>query len=456
MGEKRKINIIIGVGSLVIILALLGWFLTVIFEGEKPQISVTPRPEFFAKSETFMIRASDLKRGLKILTVELNQEGRKIKVFEKKFPFKGLFNRDGVAEFSKEFSLDPVNLNLAQGRVDLEVSVRDYSRRGGGDGNLSMVQHKMLVDTIPPAIRAISRLNYINMGGTGLVVYQASSDSVKSGIYVNEKYFPGFPAEEESTVEGLHVCYFAIPHNIKTRANVYLWAEDRAGNISNANFNFHVRRKRFRRDRINITDRFLSRILPYFSSLSFEPDDTDIEKFLKINRELRKENAEALYTMITESDKRQLWSGKWIRLKNAANMAGFGDRRLYYYKGEKIDEQIHLGVDLASLANSEVQAANSGRVIFADNLGIYGKTIVLDHGQGLASLYGHLSNINVKVGDWVDRGDAIGVTGHTGLAGGDHLHFGVLVSGVPVNPIEWWDSHWIQDNVTRKLELLTK
>jgi murein DD-endopeptidase MepM/ murein hydrolase activator NlpD len=137
-------------------------------------------------------------------------------------------------------------------------------------------------------------------------------------------------------------------------------------------------------------------------------------------------------------------------------MAGFGDRRFYYYKGQKIDEQVHLGVDLASLANSEVQASNNGRVVFRDRLGIYGLTVVLDHGQGIASVYSHLSEIRVAMGQEVMKGEVIGLTGQTGLAGGDHLHFGIMVNGVFVNPIEWWDSHWIHDNIDRKLEILDR
>jgi len=455
MGKKRKFNVFVAIGSLVVILALLGWFLTVIFEGEKPKIGLKPQPDFLSRGETFSLTVSDMRRGLKILRVELNQEGRKVKVLEKKFPFKGLLNRDGIFNFETNFDIDPSTYNLAQGRVDIEVRVWDYSRRGGGDGNLSMVQHKMLVDTIPPGIRALSRLNYINVGGTALVLYQTSSDSIQSGIYVNERFFSGYPAGE-GRQDGVHVCYFAVPHDVPEKNHLYLWAEDRAGNTAQADFNYHIRKKRFRQDRVNISDRFLKRVLPHFSDLAFDPEVTDIQKFLKINRGLRKENGDAFYNMRSESQPTQLWSGTWIRLRNAATMAGFGDRRIYYYKGEKIDEQCHLGVDLASLAQSEVQASNTGRVIFADRLGIYGQTIVLDHGQGLASLYGHLSKIHVTVGDEVQRGDPIGLTGQSGLAGGDHLHFGIMVGGVSVNPIEWWDSHWIQDNVTRKLALMKK
>jgi murein DD-endopeptidase MepM/ murein hydrolase activator NlpD len=252
------------------------------------------------------------------------------------------------------------------------------------------------------------------------------------------------------------VCYFGIPLDVKGKPEIYLWAEDGAGNRSRGIFNCHIRQKRFRTDKISITDRFLEQIFPYFSSYLKDVAGQEIEKFLKINQELRRKNALAFYNLRTKTSPKMLWEGVWIRLKNAANMARFGDHRSYYYKGEKIDEQIHMGVDLASLANSEVQAANNGRVIYAESLGIYGLTMVLDHGQGLASTYSHLSNVGVQVGQEVKKGDIIGVTGQTGLAGGDHLHFGVMVNGLFVNPIEWWDSHWIEDNVTKKLNMLKR
>jgi len=200
----------------------------------------------------------------------------------------------------------------------------------------------------------------------------------------------------------------------------------------------------------------LERILPYFSFYSFDPESSNIEKFLKINQNLRKENAQTFYALREKTSPMQLWKGDWLRLKNAANMARFGDRRKYYYNGQEIDYQVHMGVDLASLANSEVPAANSGSVIFADRLGIYGNTVVIDHGQGLASAYSHLNSINVKIGQEVVKGDIVGLTGQTGLAGGDHLHFAILVNGEFVNPIEWWDPHWVDDNISKKLALLNK
>ncbi len=455
MQKKKRAGLALTIGAIVVLLGGLGWFLAGIFEGEKPGVDLQPLPEFLTGSQKFTLATSDMKRGLKELDVSVTQEGREITILKKKFPFKGLLNRDGAHMFETEFSIDPSKLNLTQGRADLRVRVWDYSRRSGGDGNLSLVQHKRVVDTVPPAIRAISRLHYINIGGAGLIVYQTSSDSIRSGVFVNDLFFPGFPADKESG-EGLHVCYFAIPVNIKPHPEVYLWAKDRAGNLSRARFNHRLRKKRFRTVRVNITDRFLKRILPYFSFYHFSPGENDIEKFLQINKDLRKENAQTFYNLRTKTASEKLWDGAWLRQKNVANMAKFGERRFYYYKGKEIDEEIHLGVDLASLANSDVLAANNGRVIFAGRFGIYGLTLVLDHGQGLASVYSHLSKMTVKPGQEVMKGQVIGITGQTGLAGGDHLHFSVMVSGVFANPIEWWDSHWVQDNITRKLALLDK
>ena len=141
-------------------------------------------------------------------------------------------------------------------------------------------------------------------------------------------------------------------------------------------------------------------------------------------------------------------------LMQKAKMARFADQRTYYYKGSKIDEKGHFGMDLASLPNSEIQAANNGRVIFADRLGIYGLAVVLDHGQGISSIYGHMSKINVSLHQEVKKGDVIGFTGQTGLAAGDHLHFGIMISGIFVDPIEWFDGHWVNDNITRKLAMV--
>jgi len=451
--RRKKIIYSLALIPLIIILLLFGWFFTIFFEGEKPVVSLEPLPEFISGSQKFTFRMSDMKRGLKRIEVRANQEGREITLLDKKFPFKGFLNRGGVRRYEQEIFVDPSALKLAQGRVDLRVSVWDYSRRGGGDGNMAVVEHKMVIDTIPPALRAVSRMHNINQGGSCLVIYQTSSDTEQSGVYVDDLFFPGFPADVKSQ-EGIHVSYFALSYDSGLNPSIYIWAKDRAGNRSQTTFYHHIRTTRFRKERMNITDGFLKGVLPYFSFYSLNPEDSEIEKYLKINNELRKESHQVFYKLRENTSPKRLWEGPFLRLKNAANMSRFADQRSYYYKGKKIDEQVHLGIDLASLANSPIQAANNGRVIFAERNGIYGLSVVLDHGQGLASLYGHLSATQVTLNQEVQKGDIIGTTGQTGLAGGDHLHFSIMLNGVLVNPIEWWDGHWINDNITKKLAIL--
>ncbi len=441
------------VAVVVLLAGFLVWFLMHIFEGKEPQVKLTPVPDYITGIAEFTVQAEDAGRGLKKILVKASQEGRQFKVIEKHFPFEGLSNRNGTHQAAFSFKINPVLMHLAEGGLKLTVEASDYSRRNGGEGNAAAAEHEMIVDTTSPSVRAVSRLHYINEGGTGLVIYRQSSDTVKSGVYVDDLHFPGYPAGDDYS-PGSMVCYFAVPPGTDKDVKIYLHAKDRAGNSVRNPFNYLIRPKKFPLKKMTVTDRFLDRVLPRFAYMDFGAADRPVDKFLKINRQLRIENNETCRRTGAESSPEKLWKGSFLRMKNAATMAGYGDKRVYVYKGEEIDRQIHMGVDLASLANAEIQAANSGRVIFAERLGIYGLTVILDHGQGISSLYAHLSSIDTEAGRHVERGEIIGTSGQTGLAGGDHLHFSTMVNGIFVNPIEFWDQHWIKDNIDRKLSLI--
>jgi murein DD-endopeptidase MepM/ murein hydrolase activator NlpD len=452
--KRKRFVSVLGLAAILVIIGFFAWFFAVLFEKEPPSAVLEPQPEFLSGPGKFTLNIADKKRGLRSFQISLQQGSREMKLAEGRFPSQGLLKAEGVHQFKSDFTLDPGALKLAQGEVDLYVRVWDYSRRNGGEGNMTLLRHKMIVDTIPPSIRALSRMHNVSVGGSGLVIYETSSDATKSGVFVDKIFFPGFSAKKHSGNE-IFCCYFAVPYDTKSQPKIALWARDRAGNVSQASFPYHIRKKTFRQDKVDITDGFIERILPYFAAFyPFRSEDSNIDKFLKINNALRRENDEAFRQLKEKTSAERLWDGAWLRQKNAANMARFGDHRSYYYKGVKVDEQDHLGIDLASVANSPVQAANRGRVVYADKLGIYGFAVVIDHGQGLASVYGHLSKIDVTPGQEVRRGDIIGSTGETGLAAGDHLHFAMMVSGVFVNPVEWWDGHWMKDNISTKLALV--
>ena len=447
---------IIALLSTAVVLILIIWLLRTIFEGEKPQALLEPLPEYLSKSINFNLTVSDTKMGLRDIKVSVKQDGLLIPTLRKRFPYEGLFNKGGVHKFEKEFTVDPKRLNMIQGQANLIIEIHDFSKRRGGDGNLSLLEHKMIVDTIPPSITTTSRGHNIYIGGSGLIVYRPSFDTSESGVLVNDLLFPGIPFSRDPQAGGIYICYFALSHNLKKNTPLYLWAKDRASNETKKAFSYYIRPKRFRKDKIRLSDRFLNNVLSRFPPDLFEPGQTEIEKYLVINKRLRRENHALLRDLGQSPTEEKLWDGPWIRMKNAATMAAFGEHRNYYYKGKVVDEVVHLGVDLASLARSPVQASNTGKVIFAQDLGIYGLTVVLDHGQGLYTIYAHLSRIDAKVGQFINKGDTIGFTGQTGLATGDHLHFGFMVNGVFVNPIEWWDPHWIKDNIYRKLNMIDK
>jgi murein DD-endopeptidase MepM/ murein hydrolase activator NlpD len=308
------------------------------------------------------------------------------------------------------------------------------------------LEKSVIIDTIPPQVNVWGALHYVNQGGTGLVTYQTSEETPVSGVWVGDLFFPGYPARNNQ-----HLAYFAILYSTPAGAPVSVVAEDRAGNKATVAFRPIIKRKGFKHDRIQITDAFLKSVVPYFTERDPNLKGTPLDIFLTINQKQRLVDHQEIQKLCQHTEPRPLWSGPFLMLPNSKPMASFGEDRTYWYEGKQVDHQVHLGVDLASTAQSPVPAANSGKVIFAGPLGIYGNSVLIDHGCGLFSMYSHLSQITTEVKKEVKRGETIGRTGATGLAGGDHLHFSILVHGLFVNPIEWWDEHWIKDNVEKKI-----
>ena len=262
---------------------------------------------------------------------------------------------------------------------------------------------------------------------------------------------PGLAAAGGEASE--RVALFGVPWDLADAGTLRVVAEDDAGNRATAAFVDHFTRKPPTRDRIVLDDAFLNKVVPEIRAHTPGLAETGslLDDYLQINRELRARNAAELRELATRSAASFLWSEPFLPLRNAKVMSSFADQRTYVYAGREVDHQTHLGFDLASTAKSEVQAPNAGVVLLARYFGIYGNSVLIDHGLGLQTLSAHLSSIDVKEGQPVERGAVIGRTGATGLAGGDHLHFTTLVRGLPVNPIEWWDGRWIGASVKAKL-----
>ncbi len=390
-------------------------------------------------AQGFDLEATDEGTGLSALVVRVRQGGTATDVVQRMYP-------RGTARATERVSL--ADAGLKPGEFEVFVEVSDYPALPLFRGHTSDGFFRLVYDSQPPVITVRSRAHNLNQGGSGLVVYELSEPVNRSGVMVGTRFFPGY-----RQASGLYACLFACPYDLPAKEfSPRLVAEDQAGNSATTGFYYHTNAKTFPRDRISISQSFLGRVMPQFEQ-DFPGTGAGIELFIRVNRDLRKANREKLEETGLVTAPEPLWTGQFLRMSGAATEAKFAEARAYIYEGREVDHQTHLGYDFASLSQAPVLASNRGRVAFAGRLGIYGKCVVLDHGLGLQSLYGHLSDIVVTEGDTVEKGGRLGLSGSTGMAGGDHLHFEVSLSGLPVNPLEWLDPNWVKNNVTDKLAL---
>jgi hypothetical protein len=398
----------------------------------------------------------DSKYRLKSLQVEVRQGGQTFQV-----PFTFLMaSVTGPHWWSREQGFQ-ANVRsrvgrkqvpaLQEGQATLHITVVNNSWGRFFRGGKTELWKDLPVRFAPPRVEVLTTQHYINQGGCDMVLFKVSSGTEESGVRVGDYFFPSWPVKD--SMPETRMCVFAYPYHVDPKAPARVVTRDDAGNETIANFTYEVFPKKFHKDTLNVTDDFLSRIVPPIMSQSPELDDRGslVKNFLEINGHLRAVDAQKLIALSKKTAPHFLWSQPFVQLSNSKVEASFADYRTYVYNGQVIDHQTHLGFDLAVNQHTPVVAANDGVVAHAGWLDIFGNAVVLDHGCGLQTLYGHLSGIDVKAGDTVKRGQVIGHSGQTGLAGGDHLHFAVLLDGLPVSTIEWWDPHWIHDRIEVKL-----
>jgi murein DD-endopeptidase MepM/ murein hydrolase activator NlpD len=427
--------------TLVAVIGLIAGIFTYFRDTDGPEINLLVASERVS-NKPLTLELTDEGSGLRRVVVSVTQGGFTRELVNKTFD-------DPVLQTQETITLqDPA---LRDGPIELRVTATDQSIYRFGAGNTTDLVLDLVFDATPPRISVLSSAHNLNQGGAGMIVYTLNEDVEKTGVEVGDYFFPGY---RQST--GEYVALFAFPHHLSPSVfSPRLIAVDLAGNEGRGGFYYHTNARRFRQDNLNISENFLTAVMPQFER--YYPDANSLlEVFMRVNSEMRQANRETLMKIGNNTVGEPLWSGSFQRMGGAANMAQFADRRTYMHQGKKIDDATHMGIDLASVQQAPIRAANHGRVVFADFLGIYGNCVVIDHGLGLQTIYAHLSRMEVREGDRVQRGDLIGNSGVTGLAAGDHLHFEVTISGVPVNPIEWWDASWVQNNITSKLELLGK
>jgi murein DD-endopeptidase MepM/ murein hydrolase activator NlpD len=316
-----------------------------------------------------------------------------------------------------------------------------------------VVEKRMQVRLRPPRLELESRQHYVREGGAGAVVFRVGDGVARSGVRAGAMESLSYPTPGGGA--GERFALFAIPWELDDSGQVRLFAEDDAGNRVELPFVDLFKKAPPRADTLELTEAFLEKVVPAIASATpgFDASGSLLDQYLRINGELRRSVLAQIAALARDSEPRFLWRGAFQQMPNTQRQAGFAETRTYVYQGRAVDHQTHLGLDLASTERAPVLAANAGKVVFAGWLSIYGNAVILDHGYGLLSLYGHMSTLDVKVGEVVGKGQRLGTSGSTGLAGGDHLHLEIFVQGKSVDPLEWLDEHWIRDNIATKVRL---
>ena len=416
----------------------------ILFETEKPEVSLAGELTFLGGPVEIPIVATDRKSGIQQIVITLEQNGSVFQLLNKIFPRQAWFSKAGPEEIRETITLDAKKAGAQEGKAELVLSVTDFSLNGMFKGNTTVIRVPVIIDTKTPKVTIRHAQQYIHPGGSGVVLYTLSEPAERHGVMLDDTFFQGYPLQKN---DRQYIAYIGLPWDSGKPESCRVIAVDQAGNEGKAVFSMHFKKAKEKKDRINVSDNFLKRKIPEFQEHYPDLHGSDLEKYLYINNTIRSKNAKKIAAICRNTAPEQFWHDRFLRMPGAGR-AGFADQRTYYYKRKPIDHQTHLGMDIASTARVAIKAANSGKVIFSDYLGIYGNTVIIDHGQGISSLYAHLSRIDTTVGTMVEKDELIGHSGTTGMAGGDHLHFSILVHGIFVTPVQWWDQHWIDINIT--------
>ncbi len=410
---------------------------------EKPVFSFEKIPEALGERTEINFKVSDNKPGLKEVNIYLIQGNKQIKVLEdKNFPIP-------LKEKEYQIILNARKYQLQNGDAELIFIAKDGSLLQ----NKTELHYKVKIDFTPPKILLIARPPDVRNGGAGFVLFKGISDDIGSAeVKVGNMFFKCFPniMDENPKIWG---CTFGYPYYWKDKKPIVLYVKDHAGNITTKFIKYRFIRINYKRSVINLTDEFIeTKVRP----LSDKNIDDPVLLFKYVNVDIRRKNEEVIHRVTKQfSINKPLFDQRFMQLKGSVKLGDFADYRKYKYRGHIIEgaDAVHKGMDFASVRNAPVQAAANGKVVFVGFLGIYGNSIIIEHGMGVFTLYSHLAEFNVKKGDIVKRGQEIALTDTTGLAMGDHLHFGVLIQGLEVTPMEWIERRWLP---TRFLRIYNK
>ncbi len=408
-------------------------------------LGVTPAPKIVGVSTPFTVEAAN-PHGVRRVSAYLEQGDARFPLLEQSEPARRFLWNRHVAPRSFKFEAGKTKApNLKEGKARLVVEAVSNDFRARTDST----SYDVNVILTAPRVSADGLQHYVNQGGMELVTFTTTGVWSDAGVRFGDREYRSFPLPGRTA--GQRFAMFAYPWNLDTDAAPVVFARNLAGTEAISHFMFKPFPKKFRVRDFPIDDALMQKLVNSVDPTgAILPGKDLVTRFLYINGDLRRQNNKQLADLRLKTEEKVLWNGPFIHW--GKEEAVFADVRNYIYHGQKIDQQVHLGYDLADVVNGPVSAANDGKIVWAADLGIYGNCIVLDHGYGLQSIYGHLQAFDVKEGDMVKKGQKIGTAGQTGLAGGVHLHFSMQIDGVQINPREWWDEHWIKDRIQSKLQ----
>jgi murein DD-endopeptidase MepM/ murein hydrolase activator NlpD len=438
-----------GVGFVLIAVvgAVLAFFRA---EGTPPALVAPTSLAIGARGVDVEIAASDSGSGVRELSAVFSHAGGDREIALELYPGSLLRGGDAAADRSLTLHLDPKQLGSAEGDGFLRIKARDWSWRGAFAGNQTLVEVPVSIDLSPPRVAVASGLTYVDRGGSGAVAYSVSEPTARDGVLVGERFYPGMPMPG-ATDPNSRIALFAIATDGAPSPPIRVIAEDAAGNAGSGSWSVVLKEHPIQRANITLPPSFLTSKVPELAQQENITGANAIEIFQTINSKLRAANESRIRELVAGGSPDKKWKGAFKQLENSKVTSVFAERRSYFVEGTQVSEATHYGYDLAATANTPITASNAGTVLFAAPLGIYGDCVLIDHGMGITTLYGHLSRVDVKQGDSVTQGQTLGLSGQTGLAGGDHLHFAILVGDTYVDPVEWWDAKWVATHIEAQL-----
>lgn len=426
-----------------ILLVILGFFISrlSIFEKNPPQI-LMPDVLYTDLKKPILVHIKDEQSAIKNVQITLHKDDNtSVVIADEKI--------SKLKDLSLQVTLPKLGYKENTKSFILDIVAKDASFWNFFSGNEARKQIAVLIDNTAPKIDIIANSYQIEQGGAAAVVFRATDVNLaKVYIETNKgRVFKATPYVKEGYYAAL-IAWDAKDEEFRA----FVIATDKAGNVSKERIRYYFLKRKYRVSNIKLTDKFLDGKIENLAK-QYAPKDnnfTRFEKFKFVNETLRNSNEKLIHEITSKVPEEKLNDfdlNLFLPLKNGKKVADFADHRYYSYENQFVSDSYHMGLDLASVAQAPIISNNAGKVVFANENGIYGLNLILYHGFGLYSLYGHCSSKSVEEGEQVSAQSSIAKTGVSGLALGDHLHFGVLVQGVETRPEQWQDKKWIQNNI---------